>query len=187
MSRIKASRILIVTVILFSFNLLYGCGSQDTVPFNHGDYFEYMKADKGYKKIYRIDKGEDEMFRITWEAGVSDPDEFIVDRRGKIVETPSYVEGSLAKDLFYERQMILWLPTSKRKVGEEVYFCDFLGKNAVIEERKWKKWDVWVARHSNVFGWQENYFDKETGFLVGSQTEEGDSYVLYDTNVEMTK
>ena len=184
MNIIQVFPILCIAFTFISFNLIPGCSPKEIAPFNNGDFFEYQQSNKDYKKLYQIEKSEDGMFKITWRHGRLEPDEFIVDQTGKIIETPSYSEGSLARDLFYERQIILWLPASKRKIGEAIHFCDFIGTNVVTAERKWQKWDVWVARHSNVFGWQENYFDKETGFLVGSQSAGDDLYILTDSSVE---
>jgi len=165
--------------------LLPGCESKDIAPFQNGDYFEYTKQGKGYVNRYQIENKEKGKFKITWRTGAdSEPIELIVDRTGKIIETPTYPQGSLGYDLFYKRQIRLWLPTNKRMIGERVNFADFIDRNIVTEEKVWKKWDVCVTKHSNMFGWQENYFDKETGFLVGSDAE-GDVYILSDSSREL--
>jgi len=184
MSILQVHRIVLIGLLLPMF-LFPGCESKDIAPFKNGDYFEYQLLNKGYLKRYQIESNEEGRLKITWRTGVdSEPVELIVDQTGKIVETPTYPKGSLGHDLFYGRQITLWLPKNKRTIGEHVYFADFIDKNIVIEEREWKRWSVWVTKHSNVFGWQENYFDKRTGFFVGSDSA-GDVYVLKDSNYEL--
>jgi hypothetical protein len=184
---VKTVRTLCVLLVPVSAVLLPGCGSRDPAPFRSGDFFEYRQPGKDYGSRYQVEGIDEKTLRVVWRIGSSPPVELIIDGAGEIVETPTYPEGSLGRDLFHGRQLNLWLPTEKKKVGEQVYFCDFLARSDVSGEKKWKEWDVWVTRHSNVFGWQENYYDKETGFLVGSRDSGGDIRILTDSSVERLK
>ncbi len=184
MNKSIPASISLMIITLFLTNLIIGCETKEIAPFKDGDSLEYKRIAGGPASItyiYRIAKEKGKRFTVTWgskrDMADGETTTVVIDGTGKIVETP-FPEGSLGKDLFDGRQIKLWLAPVKRKVGERIYFADFIAKHQITKETKWKLWDVWVSRHSNVFGWYEMYFDKQTGFLVGHKSATGDIFVL---------
>ena len=78
----------------------------------------------------------------------------------------------------------LWLPPSLREPGAKVVPDGSICIRS--KERTWKGWNVLVAGGSSVLRTVEWYYEKETGFLVGTHVERMGSNMrltLVETNV----
>ena len=63
----------------------------------------------------------------------------------------------------------LWLPPSQREPGSEVVADGSISIRR--KERTWEGWHVLVAGGGVMLGTVEWYYEKETGYLVGSHAE----------------
>ncbi len=155
----------ILTAALVILALMFaGCSSKknDEMPFKDGLYLEYAAhaADSGIET--------DSLIRIEFETSgdgylvsIDDEEQFIevwIDKYG-ITEDGYLLRMGLAGDIH------VWIPPEKRKVGAKVELSE------ITREIQWKQWDVYVMKYfeGSVLGEFENYYDKQTGFLVGSK------------------
>ena len=155
-----------------------GCGSEEEAPLADGLHLRYQwnfVGDVLFVDV-TVKKVDDEHFLLeikTEKDGETGEAEVRVDR---FFKTESGELAGLAEQPF-------WLPSSKRKKGAEVV-AD--GSISMRKERKWDRWNVWMAGGGAVIGTVNWYFEKETGFLVGSYAESmgsGISLKLLETNV----
>jgi len=102
----------------------------------------------------------------------------IVDERGIVVK------GAASVNFFIEGYpSYLWLPYAKRKTGEVIIKV----VSKVGKRTRWRGWEVWPVS----FGDSKlhvDYYDADTGILVGKQTNEGKVFtMLVDTNLKELK
>lgn len=162
-------------------SLLAGCGdSEEPAPLADGQYLRYewgIGADAVAVEV-KVRKDGDEHFRLEIRAEGEDeekpPTTIRVDRFFKTDE------GKLARLIDHP----LWLPPAQRESGTPVVDD---GSIAIGKKTKtWNGWNVLVASGGAVLGTVEWYFDKDTGFLVGTYTESMGSAMmlrLTETNV----
>lgn len=184
-----ANLALIILGVGFLSNLLFGCSSQEMIPFKDGDFFEYqyVKGERAPSKdIYKITEMGFKKYKVTLYSGNEEKKvlDMIVNIAGKIEKVVFYDE-SARQNLFNGKQISLWLPTSKRVKGQTVNLSGFVKDNRISGEREWSSWDVWIVRYTSVFGWHEMFYDKETGFFVGHKDSSKNVSVLVDSSMKL--
>jgi hypothetical protein len=98
--------------------------------------------------------------------------EFFVDNYGRVYK-------SSVKDYEGEYSPV-WIPLHAMKIGDS-----YDGVYKVARRDQWKKWDVMVVKNPDFD--EEQYFELNTGYLVGVKGEFGLSYelVLVNTNANI--
>ena len=191
-----------IIVVLLSVLALVSCSKKkkdlNLSPLKDGYEFvyektKYTKTTDGHEimhvplqYVYRIKKEGKDGFKLDFTTRATSLEGKVLERNSK---TQSYrifdnygrltgkskgrinpkLKGALLK---------LWLPPSKRKDGAKVKFSVSTYPWTISGPVKWEKWDVWKAtcdaKRSKKLIF---YFDKNSGFLVGSQ-----SQILVGTN-----
>ncbi len=162
----KKSGFQILTATLTILAVMFtGCSSKkDQMPLKDGLYLEYAAhaSETGIET--------DTLIRIEFDTSdsgylvsIEDEEQFIevwIDKYG-------YTEDGYLMRMGLAGDIHVWIPPKKRKVGEKVDLSE------ITKEIKWKQWDVYVMKYfeGSVLGEFENYYDKQTGFLVGSKYE----------------
>ena len=143
-----------------------GCGSADeTAPFANGQQLSY-ELGMGIDSVV-LDVS------IRWDG----TDHFIVEvasegRDGETVRNDIRIDryGRTAKgDLVSIVGHPMWLPPSMREAGAEI--VDDGSLRIRRSEKQWQGRHVLVATGAAGLGTVEWYYDKKTGFLVGSHAE----------------
>jgi hypothetical protein len=149
---------------------------QERVNFFDGAYFKYDLGGK-FERIYNIKNISEEQFKVTEtnkRGFLSDKtEEIFVDIYGKVYKsTYSGVKGTFSP---------IWLPTHEMKIGETLNYLEG-DKYLVSENKKWEKWDVLVVKNIS-FGY-ERYYEKNTGYWVGSSSNDS-KFILINTNADI--
>ncbi len=140
-----------------------GCGADEEAPLTDGLHLKYRWSVVGsvVSVDIRVNKVDEDHFLLNIEAekdGEAEQTALQVDRFFKTEK------GELAS---FAGQP-LWLPASRRKKGVAVV-AD--GSITMRKERAWDRWNVWAAGGGAVLGTVEWYYERDTGFLVGSRAE----------------
>ena len=158
-----------------------GCSSSsEEAPLVEGLEFQYEWGFDGDAVLFNISVQEDgdEHFLLDIET---EDDEG--EARGKAIRVDRFFkarDGKLAALV----EIPLWLPPSMREPGSEIVPDGSISMRT--KGRTWYGWNVLVAGGGAMLGTAEWYYEKETGFLVGSHVESMGSTMsikLVDTNV----
>ncbi|MDH4027726.1 MAG: hypothetical protein OEU95_02700 [Nitrospirota bacterium] len=177
MTRALTRRTVLSLLLLINlFLTISGCTKyEEPAPFFDGLYLEY-KLSAQANLIYTVEAIGNDRFKIieTEKRTILNDEivELLVDSHGIVYESHS-------KD--YEGEFSpVWIPVHELEIG-----TSFDDGYTVLRKDKWKKWAVLVIKNPNVK--EEQYFDINTGFLVGVKGSSGLSYemVLTNTNAEI--
>lgn len=197
----------LVVLILFLSGSILGCGGKERgepAPFESGDYFEYEAhggpiSDIKHNEIYEITRKNGDTYEcgtrtVFYEVRDRLLDEredlkFELDRFGQIVR--AFSKGEPIQDnfgLYLEHHIRLWLPPSMRRTGGEILLSGCRKPFKITEKKEWENWAVWMAEVNVGDEKIINYYDAETGFLVGQMQYlfTGDrGFRLVDTNKDI--
>jgi hypothetical protein len=147
---------------------------EEVAPFTDGLFLEYRSG--GMNNIYNFERLEKFNYKVT-ETEIRKPlsdkvIEFFVDNYGRVYK-------SSVKDYEGEYSPV-WIPLHAMKIGDS-----YDGVYKVARRDQWKKWDVMVVKNPDFD--EEQYFELNTGYLVGVKGEFGLSYelVLVNTNANI--
>lgn len=162
-------------LLLFLLIGLLSCNKyEEPVPFSDGLFLEYDAA--GIKTIFSFERQLNLNYKITETEKRKPLNDKIIDI---FVDSYGKVYKSSFKD--YEGGFSpIWIPIHVMKVGD-IYD----GGYKLTKKDRWKKWDVMVIE--NPAHDEEQYFDVNTGYLVGVKGRFGMSYevVLVNTNADI--
>jgi predicted Zn finger-like uncharacterized protein len=146
---------------------------REEVPFFDGLFLEYEIGSK--PRLYEVAVINENEYKITKHSGNSRI-EYIIDKYGKIKEAKQYyADGRIKNKEKMEGEFLdIWKPIHKLKVGDQLS-----SRTTVDRTEKWKQWEVMVIKEPGAGRLIENYYEINTGFLVGSSFY---NEVLIDTN-----
>ncbi len=180
--------------------MLAACGGNGApapgtpMPVLDGTYFRYAELspeDSRFPKstTFRFEAAGDDTYRFieTFRIEPRDHPEsaeenvfpvLIVRADGVVLRFEDGRPTALGEEQTLNRRAKIWLPRDERVPGTEVQLEGFPGSAPVSEPRSWRRWSVvTVAPHG-----YEYYFDRDSGFLVGWREDDGDTWVLDQTN-----
>ena len=168
-------RIIYLFFVLSLPMMLLSCNKyEEPTPFSDGLFLEYRVG--GKKTIFNFERLENYNYKIT-ETEIrkvlgDKVTELFVDNYG-IVYKSSFkdYEGGFSP---------VWIPINAMKVGDS-----YDEGYKVSRKDRWKKWDVMVIKNPDFE--EEQYFEINTGYLVGVKGKFGRSYelVLVNTNADI--
>lgn len=159
--------------MLLPFILTFCTKYKEEAPFFDGLFLEYKLR---LRTVYEVDVLDNKNYKITIiekdKSFGKKTKELFVDTYGKIYK--SYIkdsEGDFSP---------IWIPIHEMDIGSK-YNDGF----TVIRKDKWKKWDVFVVQNPDID--EEQYFEINTGYLVGVKGHLGKNYeiILNDTNADI--
>lgn len=147
---------------------------EEPTPFSDGLFLEYSAG--GIKTIFSFARQENFNYKIT-ETEKRKPlndkvTELFVDNYGRVYKSSfKDYEGGFSP---------VWIPVHAMKVGDS-----YDGGYKLTRKDRWRKWDVMVIKNPDFD--EEQYFEKNTGYLVGVKGKFGMSYelVLVNTNADI--
>lgn len=156
--------------LIFSYCTKY----KELVPFTDGLTLTYTAG--GIGMIFNVQELDDSKFKIIKtekREPLSDKiEELLVDKYGKVYKSSiKDYEGGFSP---------IWIPVHKMEIGDS-----FDKGYTIIRKDKWKKWDVMVVKTPDIN--EEQYFELNTGYLVGIKGKFGMRYefMLIDTNADI--
>jgi hypothetical protein len=185
------------TILLFSFLLTTGCQkkNKEMAPFFDGLYFKYeVSATSGNSedvfKVKKMNGGYEVILDEFYGShNVGEIVKNIVDLYGVIKEKPIRARKASKRTKKIKwlkgRRICIWIPLEEIKIGSK--FETSLGNYRVIEQKNWEDWKVWMLKDGSG---NESYYDRGTGFLVGSksislQMVGSMKRILIDTNADI--
>lgn len=174
MEKIKNLFVLILLGILLPLILLNCTKYNEKAPFFDGLYFEYdIKGKRITYNLYALDNEKYKIIRTEKSKVFGNKiRELFVDVYGKVYKsTYKRYKGKFSP---------IWIPVHEMEIGNS-----FDGSNIVARKDKWREWEVLVTKDTVIE--EEQYFEFNTGFLVGVKGRLGMSYevVLVNTNADI--
>jgi hypothetical protein len=164
-----------ITSLVIVFLSLISCSKyEETVPFSDGLFLEYNTG--GISTIFSFERLENFNYKII-ETETRKP------LRDKVTELFVDNYGIVYKSSFKDYEggfSPVWIPIYAMKVGDS-----YDEGYKVSRKDRWKKWDVMVIKNPIIK--EEQYFEINTGYLVGAKGKFGLSYelVLVNTNADI--
>ncbi len=200
MERFKKGLILLIAISI-PFIFLHCTKYKEEAPFFDGLYLKYYEVFAKSQNpediiwtrdiVYRFKQTEDGNFHISQKVHTQKGkrwklelelipypqvgDDLTIDKKGIVLKG-----GDGFMNFINGYPSSLWLPSDKRKEGDEV--IEAIRK--VEEKTRWKGWEVLPVK--GMLG-DRRYYDVNTGILVGVEYIKGLKTALIDTNLKVLK